>query len=108
MTYAQALETAIALVDAETAEKLSALKAQIEKKHSSDKPTKKQMENEVIKEEIAGVLANVDAPIRIGDIVTALGDRYTPNKVSAMLRQMREADKVERTYEKKIAYFALK
>ena len=103
MTYAMALEIAINAVadNAEVAEKLTALRAQIEKKNSAErKPTKAQVANDALK----------------GEILTALTERMTATEVaekfgisnqkaSALLTAMVKAGIVERTVDKRKAYF---
>ena len=56
------------------------------KRAKSDKPSKRQIENEGIKSEIAGVLS--DEGKTVTEIVKALDNAYTSQKVSALLRQM--------------------
>lgn len=112
ITYAQALENAIAVVDSETAEKLKALKAQIEKRHSgSSKPTKTQVENEAIKENILSVLS--DEGQTASEILAQLDGSLsakplTNQRVSALLRQLIAENKVDKTVEKKVSHFTLK
>jgi len=103
MTYAMALEIAINAVadNAEVAEKLTALRAQIEKKNSAErKPTKAQVANDALK----------------GEILTALTERMTATEVaekfgisnqkaSALLTAMVKGGIVERTVDKRKAYF---
>lgn len=74
--------------------------AQLDKK--STKPTKAQVENEGIKAEIEAYIAENPGQ-RVGEIATALG--YTPNKVNALIAQLKKAGKVERYEEKGVAYF---
>ena len=112
MTYVQALENAIAVVDAETAEKLTALKAQMEKKRSSDssKPTKTQLENEAIKANILEVLS--DEGQTVSEILPQLDETLsskplTNQRVSALLRQLVEAKSVVKTIDKKTSLFSL-
>jgi len=108
ITYVDALNVAIGAVeDVEVAEKLTALRAQIAKKKGSSKPTKTQVENEAIMAEILEVLTNVGEKMRIGEIRTELEKEYTPQKVSGLLKILIERGKVVKTYEKKVAYFAL-
>lgn len=109
MTYAQALENAIAVVDSETAEKLTALKAQLAKKRSasSSKPTKTQIANEGVKAEILEALAHVSEPLTVSEIIALMPNEYTNQKISALLRQLREAGKVEKFVDKKVSRFAL-
>ena len=107
MTYVEALEQAIANCEGEVAEKLTALKAQVAKKRSSSKPTKTQVENEAIKEKILEVLLQNENAVTCGEIVKALENEYNPQKISALLRQLKEAGKVVKTTEKKVSRFAL-
>lgn len=112
LTYAQALEKAITVVDAETAEKLTALKAQMEKKRSSgsSKPTKTQLENEAIKENILTVLSEEGQTV--SEILPQLDETLsskplTNQRVSALLRQLVEAKSVVKTIDKKTSLFSL-
>ena len=102
MTYAVALDVAInAVEDVEVVEKLKALKAQIEKKNSAErKPTKAQVANEALKAEILTFL--VDA-----HTATEVAERFevSINKATALLTAMVKAQVVERTVEKRKAYF---
>ena len=107
ITYSQALEIAIANVDAEVAEKLTALKAQIEKRHSSSSPTKTQKANEGVKAEILEALATVSEPITVSELLGILPNSYTNQKISALLRQLKDAGKVEKVIDKKVSRFIL-
>lgn len=69
------------------------------------KPTAKQVANVALVEEIHGVLAEAEAPMTIKEIIAGLEGEYTSQKISALLRGM--GDEVVKTYEKKVAYFAL-
>ena len=105
MTYVEALETVIPMVEGEVAEKLTALKAQMAKKKGSSKPTKTQLENEKVKDEILETL--IDGRMTCGEVVKALEDEYTSQKISALLRQLVGAGKVNKVTEKKVSYFEL-
>ena len=109
MTYVDALTIAINAVDSETAEKLTALKAQLMKKKSSSKPTKTQLANEAVKEEIREVLGSADEPMTVTEILKAMPNEYSSQKISALLRQMGEegTKEVVKTIEKKVSRFAL-
>ena len=107
MTYVDALNVAINAVDGEVAEKLTALREQVAKRHSSSKPTKTQVENEKIKESILAVLAECDEPVTVKEILAIMDGDYTSQKISALLRQLVNAEKVEKTIEKKVSRFAL-
>lgn len=70
----------------------------------SSKPTKAQIENEGIKAEIKAYIAENPGK-RIGEIAEGVG--YTPNKVNALVSQLRKAGEVERYEDKKVAYFRI-
>ena len=107
MTYVDALTVAIDALDGEVAEKLTALREQVAKKHTSSKPTKTQIESEKIKGEILDILGRADGGMKVGEITEVLEGGYTSQKVSALLRQMIAAGKVEKVYDKKVALFSL-
>lgn len=107
MTYVEALETVIPMVEGEVAEKLTALKAQMAKKKGSSKPTKTQLENEKVKDEILEVLAGAEEGMTCGEITKALEGEYTSQKISALLRQLVGAGKVVKSTEKKVSRFEL-
>jgi hypothetical protein len=78
------------------------------RKGGSKTPTKNQKENEGIKDVILEVLAEADRPMTVTELIA--DDRlnaYTNQKVSALLRQLKEAKIVAKTIEKKKAYFAV-
>lgn len=69
------------------------------------KPTAKQIANVGLVDEIRQVLSEAEAPMTIKEIIASLEGEYTSQKISALLRNM--GDEVEKTYEKKVAYFKL-
>ena len=75
-------------------------------KNKSSKPTKSQVENNAIKDKIVEYLKEVGEPVRIADLQKN-GFDYSPQKISALFRQLtsEEDGRVEKIYEKKIAYF---
>ena len=105
ITYVDALNTVIPMVDGEVAEKLTALREQMAKKRTSSKPTKTQVANEAVKGEILETLA--DGRMTCGEVVKALDGEYTSQKVSALLRQLVGTGKVNKVTEKKVSYFEL-
>lgn len=120
LTYAQALENAIDVLKYdndmedrdETIEKLTALKAQMEKKRSSgsSKPTKTQLENKAIKENILTVLTEEGQTV--SEILPQLDETLsskplTNQRVSALLRQLVDAKSVVKTIDKKTSLFSL-
>lgn len=110
MTYAQALEIAIATVDnAEAVERLVALKASIDKKNSADrKPTKTQVENDNVRNEILALLSDGQARTisEIAEAIPALNDA-TSQRVSALLTPLMKSEMVVREMVKRKAYFKL-
>lgn len=79
----------------------------LEKKALNKKATKNQEQNEVLKDEILNVLTDVGATITDiqakSDVLASLNNQ----KITALLRQLKENGKVVKTYDKKKAYFAL-
>ena len=111
MTYAQALEIAInALGEGEVADKLTALKASIEKRNAGDrKPTKTQVENEQFKDAILATLERADRAMTIKELQTecAAIAGLTNQRITHMLTDLRKDGKIMREYVKKIPYFAI-
>ena len=70
------------------------------------KPTKTQLENEGIKENILAFLATQSAPVNMGAIGKAVGIESN-QKVSALVTQLRKVGAVDRTEVKGKPYFAL-
>lgn len=110
MTYAMALEIAInAVTDGEVKDKLTVLKAQIEKKNSADrKPTKKQVENDGYKQAILSVMTT--EPKTISEIVGLVPElaELSNQRVSAMVTSLTKGENAPlvRTEFKRKAYFA--
>jgi len=105
ITYVDALNAVIPMVDGEVAEKLTVLREQMAKKRTSSKPTKTQVANEAVKGEILEALA--DGRMTCGEVVKALDGEYTSQKISALLRQLVGTGKVNKVTEKKVSYFEL-
>ena len=112
MTYAKALEIAMNAVkeNKEVYDKLDALKASIAKKNSAErKPTATQKANEGYKIAILDFM-EVGKKYTITDLmkeVVELAD-LSNQRVSALVRQLKEEGLVERTEEKRKAYFSKK
>lgn len=71
--------------------------------------TKVQKENEEIKAIIANDLVFIGHPVTVTEL-NRTGEglaNYTPQKISALLRQMVETGKVIKTIEKKKSYFSI-
>lgn len=98
-------------VPADVLEKLVSMKAQLEKKsaHKGErKPTKTQIANEGFK---AVIVENME-PDRLYTITELskeipFGEELSVQRISALVRQLKEAGKVVRTEEKRKAYFSL-
>ena len=112
MTYVKALEIAIKAVEdnKEVAEKLEALKASVAKKNSAErKPTATQKANEGYKEVILAYM-EVGKKYTITELmkgVVELAD-LSNQRVSALVRQLKEDGLVLREEEKRKAYFSKK
>lgn len=110
MTYVKALEIAMESVkdNAEVYEKLDALKASIAKKNSAErKPTATQKANMVYKEAILTFM-EIGKKYTISELmkeVVELAD-LSNQRVSALVRQLKDEGLVERTEEKRKAYFS--
>ena len=112
MTYATAIDNAInGNLDAETIERLEALKVQHEKRNSSGalkKPTKTQRENEVLKGKILDMLGEEVDGMTASEIASALAVHV--QKASALLSQLtpeRGDGRVHRVKEGKVTRFVL-
>jgi predicted Rossmann fold nucleotide-binding protein DprA/Smf involved in DNA uptake len=103
MTYAEAINIAIeALGEGEAVERLEALKAQLAKRGSGKKGlTKTQKENVEVKARIAEILG--EGEMSATEIGKELG--LTCQKVSALLKQMIEAEEVVKVKEGKAIRF---
>jgi DNA-binding transcriptional regulator GbsR (MarR family) len=112
MTYVKALEIAIKAVEdnKEVAEKLEALKASVAKKNSAErKPTATQKANEGYKEVILAYM-ETGKKYTITELmkgVVELAD-LSNQRVSALVRQLKEDGLVLREEEKRKAYFSKK
>jgi uncharacterized protein YycO len=74
--------------------------------YKSDKPTKAQKENATRKEGILAVMEEGKA-YTATDVATAMGDGWSPQRASALLKQMKEAGVVVKAEVKRRSYFAL-
>ncbi len=103
MTYVDALNVALAVVtDEAVKEKLEALKVQLEKRKSATrKPSKAQVANEAVKNEILAQLTNEGKQCK--DIAEAVG--ISGQKCSALLTQLVNAEAVQKYTEKRVTYF---
>lgn len=104
-TYVMAIDNAInGNLTEETIAKLEALKAQLQKRASAErKPTKAQRENEDVKCAILDTLRGGDVAMQCKDIAEAVG--ISGQKCSALLKQLVEAELVEKSTEKRVTRF---
>ena len=110
MTYVKALEIAMKSVEdnKEVYEKLEALKESISKKSSAErKPTATQKANEGYKEAILSFM-EVGKKYTISELMKSVVEiaDLSNQRVSALVRQLKESGLVERTEEKRKAYFS--
>lgn len=93
----------------ELLEKLSAMLADLEKRAATakTKPTGKQQENRFAAEELLRVLNGMDEPKTISELLElgAFPDGTSNQKASAIMKLLVDAGKVERTVDKRKAYF---
>lgn len=119
MTIVEQYEKAIALLNGETVEGytvadavkfLAERSAQTAKKNASGggerKPTKTQLENEGIKEQIMTALTNAPNPLSVAEVMSAVNIESN-HKVTSLLTQLRNANKVVRTEVKGKPYYGL-
>lgn len=116
MTYATALTSAIECesLPTEVREKLTALRTQLEKRAKASatgerKPTKTQQENEGFKEAILTMMKVKGEPLTITGIMEnlpMLAD-LSSQRVNALVKQLKDEEKVVREVIKRKAYFSL-
>ena len=112
MTYVKALEIAMKAVEdnKEVTEKLEALKESISKKNSAErKPTATQKANEEYKKAILSFM-EVGKKYTISELMKEVVElaELSNQRVSALVRQLKDSGLVERTEEKRKAYFSKK
>lgn len=112
MTYVDALNTVLsgATMTEEVTEKLSALRDQLMKRNSSDKPSKKQAENTSLAESLADAMRKFGKPATVTELMQANPEVFegmSNQKVSALMRVLENAGRVEKTVEKRKSYFKL-
>lgn len=111
MTYVAALTyvlTNCTDLPEDVAEKLTALKAQTEKRNSADrKPTAKQMANADLAEKVVEVLRNAPDSLTVTEIMARDEELSTLSnqKVSALIRGL--GARVVKTTEKRVSKFSL-
>ena len=120
LTNVVALEMVLAMKEVqanqELVAKLELMKSQFEKKNKSGVRadgtkilTAEQKKNEGIKEQLIEVLARCEEPQQIKDLMKMEEfSQYSNQKLSALLKQLVTAEKVERVEDKKVAKFKIK
>ena len=83
--------------------------ALLDKRSANKTATKTQVENEGIKALILDTLIEIDKPVTISEMQTFSADlaKYTNQKLSALLTQMKAVGTVIKTVEKKKSYFSV-
>ena len=80
----------------------------LNKKHSKTEPSKKDLENDALKNELVDMLDGVDKPVTITELIAIynLSERGLSNqKISRMLNEM-VGTRVAKTVDKKKSYFS--
>lgn len=92
--------------DADAIAKLQKVKASYEKKsHSEHKPTQTQLDNERLKARILDLM-DADTRYTVSDIVKALDNEFSNQKISALMNSMVDTS-VTKVTEKRRSYFTL-
>lgn len=79
----------------------------LSKKASKSAQTKTQKENVGVKAEILEVLMGLDKPVTVTEIVVLMDNKYSTQKISAMLAQMQKEETVVKTVEGKKSLFSV-
>lgn len=77
----------------------------LDKKKTSGKNNAKVQENTALKEKIYNLLCAEDRALTITEMVKLLDEEVSNQRVSALVKQLKDAGKVERTMNKKTALF---
>ena len=118
MTNAMALEIALEVMKetdaekyAEVIEKLDKMLAQVNKKSSANrKPTATQLENEGLREKIVEYLKNTGKRLTVSEMMKEIeGLKELSNqRVTSLATSLYKEGKIDRTVEKRKAYFSVK
>ena len=81
----------------------------LEKKASKSSQTKTQKENEVLMKKIFEALEIVGRPVTITELQTEVTEmsEYSNQKLSALLKKLKDCGKVKKTVDKKKSYFSI-
>ena len=73
----------------------------------SSKPSKKDVENDALMERILSELALVDGGMTVSELAKAFNNEYSNQKISALMKKLCDSQKVNKSYEKRVAHFSL-
>lgn len=108
MTYVTAIDNAIeGNLTAEVIDRLNDLKVSLQKRVASKKATKTQVANEGIKTTILEVLNGAEAPMTATQVMDALPEKFSIQKVSALLKALVDTNEVIKTSDKKTSLFSV-
>lgn len=87
----------------------------LDNRKSSKTPTKTQKANEGLKDVILDCLAKAEKPVTVSELMSQFGEvlingegeSLSNQKISSLLKALKDENKVVRTEEKKKAYFSL-
>lgn len=81
----------------------------LEKKASKSSQTKTQKENEALMKKILEALETVGRPVTITELQTEVAEmsEYSNQKLSALLKKLKDCGKVKKTMDKKKSYFSI-
>lgn len=109
MTYVSALSFVLSNCDLpeDVASKLDMLRAQQEKRNSAEKkPTKTQLANETLAEQVFEVVCAAGHPVTVSEVLELGALNMSNQKCSALMKKLVDAGRVVKTMEKRKAYFA--
>ena len=75
--------------------------------HKSSKPSKKDSDNAALMERILSELALSDEGMTVSELAKAFGNEYSNQKISALMKKLCDASKVNKNYVKRVARFTL-
>lgn len=81
----------------------------LEKKASKSSQTKTQKENEALMKKIFEALETVGRPVTVTELQTEVAEmsEYSNQKLSALLKKLKDCGKVKKTMDKKKSYFSI-
>ena len=69
--------------------------------------TKNQKENETLMEDMFNYLASMDHPVTVTEFIKTNGIELTNQKVSALMKKLKDAGRITKVVEKGISYFSV-